>query len=160
VVVLSTHYETIGSAIAQWSASQLEGWVFDPRPLSESPQRSTGKSVHVSRLGKNHISGFGLPPTVVTKNQIKKDDEQVSTWTCRPPSLTPVNTCHIAKLPLSAGKTAVAQQHYIVHGKILLHTLPPLTNWQCLQVCLPLASPKLASHVLQLFPSFSSAAVH
>ena len=32
------------------SASQLEGWMFDPRPLSGSPQRSMGKSVHRNRI--------------------------------------------------------------------------------------------------------------
>jgi len=46
-------------------ASQLEGWVVDPRPLSKSPQRSLGKSVHLNRAGKKQISGFGLPPNDV-----------------------------------------------------------------------------------------------
>jgi len=30
------------------SASQLECWGDDPRPLSDSPQRSLGKSVHLN----------------------------------------------------------------------------------------------------------------
>jgi len=38
--------------------------VFDPRLLSELPQRSLGKSVH---LGKKQNSGFGLPPIAVIK---------------------------------------------------------------------------------------------
>jgi len=33
-----------------------------------------GKSVHRSRPGRGQISGFGLPLTAVTKNQIKKID--------------------------------------------------------------------------------------
>jgi len=49
------------------SASQLECWAFDPRPLSESPQRCLGKSVHLNCPGKKQNSGFGLPPIVVTK---------------------------------------------------------------------------------------------
>jgi len=47
------------------SLSQLEEWVFDPRPLSDSPQRSLGKSVHFNRPDKKHYSGFGLAPNVV-----------------------------------------------------------------------------------------------
>jgi len=47
------------------SASQLEGWVFVPLVLSESPQRSLGKSAHRNRPDKTHYSGFGLPPVVV-----------------------------------------------------------------------------------------------
>ena len=54
------------------SASQLEGWVFDPQPLSELPWRSLGTSVHINRPGKKHISGFGLPPIAVTKINNKK----------------------------------------------------------------------------------------
>jgi len=42
------------------SASQLEGWVVDPRTVSAS-----GKSVHRNRPDKKHLySGFGLPPIV------------------------------------------------------------------------------------------------
>jgi len=50
------------------STSQLEGWVFDPRPLSESQWRSLDKSVHLNRPGKKQISGFGLPPNVALTN--------------------------------------------------------------------------------------------
>jgi len=49
------------------SASQLEIWVFDPWPLSESPVRSLGMSVHLNYPGKKHISGVGLPLIAVTK---------------------------------------------------------------------------------------------
>jgi len=41
-----------------------------------------GKSVHLSRLGKKQISGFGLPPISVTKNQIKKETFEKSEETC------------------------------------------------------------------------------
>ena len=54
------------------SASQLEGWVVDPQPLSELPLRSLGKSVHLNRPGKKHNPGLGLPPTAVTKIKKKK----------------------------------------------------------------------------------------
>ena len=37
------------------SASQLEGWSFDPRPLRESPQRSLGKSVNLNRHDRKHF---------------------------------------------------------------------------------------------------------
>ena len=53
------------------TVSQLEGFVFDPRPLSESPQRSLGKSVHLNRPDKKQISDCGLPPTPVTKIKLK-----------------------------------------------------------------------------------------
>ena len=53
------------------SASQLEGWVFDPQPLGEL-LRFLGKSVHLNRPGKKHNSGFGLPPIAVTKINKKK----------------------------------------------------------------------------------------
>jgi len=33
---------------------QLESWVFEPRPLSDSPLRSLGKSVHLNRPDKKH----------------------------------------------------------------------------------------------------------
>jgi len=63
-----------GRAIVQLfsriSASQLEGRVFDPQPLSELPKRSLVKSVHLNRPGQKQISGFGLPPTTVS--EIKK----------------------------------------------------------------------------------------
>jgi len=49
------------------SASQLEGWVYDPQPLRELPYRSLGKSVHLNRPGKKHNSGFGLSPFAVAK---------------------------------------------------------------------------------------------
>ena len=48
------------------SASQLEGWAFDPQTLSESPWRFLGKSVHLTRL--KQISGFDLPPITSPKN--------------------------------------------------------------------------------------------
>jgi len=35
----------------------LKGWVFDSRPLSELPQRSIGKSVHLNRPGKIQTAG-------------------------------------------------------------------------------------------------------
>jgi len=42
------------------------------RPLSESPQRSLGKSVHLNRPGKKQISGFGLLPIAVIKIELGK----------------------------------------------------------------------------------------
>ena len=53
------------------TVSQLEGFAFDPRPLSESPQRSLGNSVHLNRPDKKQISDCGLPPTPVTKIKLK-----------------------------------------------------------------------------------------
>jgi len=52
----------------------LEGWAVDPRPLRELPWRSSGKSVHLNRPCRGQISGFGLPLTAVTKNQIENSD--------------------------------------------------------------------------------------
>jgi len=49
------------------SAPQLEGLVVDPQPLSELPQRSMRKSVHLNRPGKKHNSGFDLPPIAKIK---------------------------------------------------------------------------------------------
>jgi len=40
--------------------------VFDPRPLSESFQRLLRKRVHFKYPGKKHISGFGLPPIMLS----------------------------------------------------------------------------------------------
>jgi len=63
----------IGAAIARMSATQLERWLFDPRPLNESPYSAPwAKSVHLNRSGKNKISGFSLPPNAVTKMYIQK----------------------------------------------------------------------------------------
>jgi len=55
------------------SASQKEGWVFDPQPLGELTLRSLGKSVHLNHPDKKHNSGFGLPPIAVTKINKKKN---------------------------------------------------------------------------------------
>jgi len=52
------------------SASQSEDWVFDPRPLSESPYRSLGKSVHLDRPGKKQK--FRLRPAAHCGHQNKK----------------------------------------------------------------------------------------
>ena len=49
------------------STSQLEAWVFDPRPLSELSLRSLGKSVHRNCSGKKSISGVGQPLVAVIK---------------------------------------------------------------------------------------------
>jgi len=46
--------------------------VLDPPQLSELPQRSLGKSVHLNRPGKKHNSGFGLPPIAINKKMNKK----------------------------------------------------------------------------------------
>jgi len=40
--------------------------------VSELPQRSLGKSVHLNRPGKKHNSGLGLPPIAVAKINKKK----------------------------------------------------------------------------------------
>jgi len=41
-----------------------------------------GKSVHLNRPGKKHISGFGLPPIAVTKNSKKKVFEESLKTVC------------------------------------------------------------------------------
>jgi len=57
---------------AQWESAvpQLEAWVFNPRPQSESPWPFLNKSVHVNRSDKKQISGIGLPP--IAKIKFKK----------------------------------------------------------------------------------------
>jgi len=40
--------------------------------ISELPQHSLGKSVHLNRPGKKHNSGLGLPPIAVAKINKKK----------------------------------------------------------------------------------------
>jgi len=51
------------------SASQLKGWMFEPRPLSELPWNSLGKSVHLNHPDKKQISNFLLSPVVVTQTK-------------------------------------------------------------------------------------------
>jgi len=51
----------------------VEGWVFDSR-VAERITAGLDKSVHPNRSGKKKlISGFGLPPTAVIKNQEKNN---------------------------------------------------------------------------------------
>jgi len=54
------------------SPSQLEGWKFDPMPLSlsEPPQRSLGKSVPLNRPDKNNPFKSALATTVAGKHFI------------------------------------------------------------------------------------------
>jgi len=56
------------------SASQSEGWVVDPQPLSELPQRSLGKSVHLNCPGKKHNAGFGLPSNAAVNFKCTLED--------------------------------------------------------------------------------------
>jgi len=58
--------------VVKVSASQLEGWVFDSRPLSEFPQRSIGKERSPQRPRQEAKSGFGLPLIAVAKINNKK----------------------------------------------------------------------------------------
>jgi len=47
--------------------SQLEGWVFDPWPLSECRSTPWARAFTQNCPGRGQISGFGLPLTAVTK---------------------------------------------------------------------------------------------
>ena len=67
---------------------------------------------------------------------------------------------HTTKLPLTTREMLVVQQYHIIHGKILPHILPLLTNLQGLQILVGPTAPKLVGHVLHLFPSLSKVTVH
>ena len=54
------------------SASQLEGYVFDPRPLSELPQWSLGKNVHLNRPCKDQASACHQLPSPKIKNACQR----------------------------------------------------------------------------------------
>ena len=54
-------HERLELRVAKWGrrhqpVSQLISWVFDPQPLSESPQRSLDNCAHLSRPGKKFTS--------------------------------------------------------------------------------------------------------
>ena len=70
-----------GAAISggRVSASQLKGWVLDPRPLSESLWRFLGKIVRLNCPGEKHISGVGMPLIAVAK-MIKKNYWHISCY--------------------------------------------------------------------------------
>ena len=66
---------------------------------------------------------------------------------------------HTTKLPLTTREMLVIQQYRFVHGKILPHILPLLSNLQCLQKLLGPTAPKPVGRALHLFQSLSSVTV-